>query len=43
MLDDVAIEVIEQGMDGVDDGSVDQGIAIANAVFDAAEKHDENE
>lgn len=35
MLDDAAQEVIEQGDDGVDEGNVEAGIALAKAILDA--------
>jgi len=36
MLDGAAEWAIEQGEDGVEDGSVDQGIALAGAAMEAA-------
>lgn len=39
MLDAAAYEVLEQGDDGVDEGDVEDGIALAKAILDnAAEK-----
>lgn len=40
MLDAAADQVLEQGDDGVDEGDVEQGIALAKTVLDAKDQTD---